>query len=93
MAFLTGPILGIVILFIRKNLPESPRWLLMHGREREAEEQVKRIEDAARDSGGSVGDVDDSKAIEVAPATNIGFIALARTLFVTYPRRAILGRH
>ena len=25
------------------------------------------------------------------PATNIGFIALARTLFMTYPRRAILG--
>src|SRR6202042_3604389 len=39
VAFLTGPVLGFVILFIRKNLPESPRWLLMHGREREAEEQ------------------------------------------------------
>ena len=91
VAFLTGPILGIVILFIRKNLPESPRWLLMHGRESEAEEQVKRIEDAVKASGGSLGDVDDSKAIEIAPATNIGFIALARTLFVMYPRRAVLG--
>ena len=63
----------------------------MHGRESEAEEQVKRIEDAVKASGGSLGDVDDSKAIEIAPATNIGFIALARTLFVMYPRRAILG--
>ncbi len=42
-------------------------------------------------SGGTLAEVDDSKAIEVAPATNIGFLALARTLFVTYPRRAILG--
>ncbi len=91
VAFLTGPLLGLVILFIRKNLPESPRWLLMHGKEEEAEREVKRIEEAAQASGGSLGEVDESKAIEVAPATNIGFIALARTLFVTYPRRAILG--
>ena len=32
VAFLVGPALGFVILFVRKNLPESPRWLLMHGR-------------------------------------------------------------
>jgi MFS family permease len=91
LAFLTGPALGVVILFVRKNLPESPRWLLMHGREKDAETQVQRIEEAAKASGGTVGDVDESKTIEITPATNIGFIALARTLFVTYPRRAVLG--
>jgi MFS family permease len=91
VAFVTGPILGVAILFIRKNLPESPRWLLMHGREEEAEKQVTQIEEAVRASGGTLGEVDDSKAIEVRPAPNIGFVALARTLFLTYPRRAILG--
>jgi MFS family permease len=91
IAFLFGPALGGVILFVRKNLPESPRWLLMHGREEEAEAAVSRIEAATEHSGGSLGEVDESKAINVTPASNIGFIALARTLFATYPRRAILG--
>jgi MFS family permease len=91
VAFLVGPALGFVILFVRKNLPESPRWLLMHGREKEAEEAVKRIEEATKQGGGTLGDIDESKAIEITPANDIGFIALARTLFVHYPRRAILG--
>ena len=91
VAFLFGPVLGFVILFVRKNLPESPRWLIMHGREKEAEAAVERIESATEQSGGSLGEVDPSKAIEISPARDIGFVALARTLFATYPKRAVLG--
>ncbi|MGH9171836.1 MAG: MFS transporter [Acidimicrobiales bacterium] len=91
IAFLVGPALGFVILFVRKNLPESPRWLIMHGRVKEAEEAVSQIERATKATGGALDEVDESKEIEIRPASDIGFFALARTLFTTYPRRAILG--
>lgn len=44
LAFGIGAILGLIIIFLRHSVPESPRWLMIHGREREAEEIVSSVE-------------------------------------------------
>ena len=44
LAFLIGAVLGLVILVMRFWIPESPRWLMVHGRPNEAEEIIAKIE-------------------------------------------------
>ena len=51
LGFLLGPVLAVVILFVRRNLPESPRWQLMHGRAAEAETTIRGIEQEVEASG------------------------------------------
>jgi MFS family permease len=91
LAFLLGPVLGLVILVVRRHLPESPRWQVMHGRESAAEESIRYIEEEVQQTGTTLPPVDESRAIELRPAADIGYLALLRVLFREYPGRAVLG--
>ena len=53
-AFLIGAVLALIVFFMRLWLPESPRWLMTHGRAREAEEIVAGIEARLRAEGHAI---------------------------------------
>ncbi|HEV7899741.1 MAG TPA: MFS transporter [Planosporangium sp.] len=90
LAFGLGVVLGLAILLVRRNVPESPRWLFIHGRGREAEELVGGIErQVERETGEDLPQPD--TYITIRQRRSIGFITIARTLFGRYPRRAVLG--
>src|ERR1700689_2089821 len=91
LAYLIGPVLALVIIYVRKNLPESPRWQIMHGREEAAEASRAEIEADAKRTKGALPPVDPSKELEITPTKQIGYLALLRVLFVHYPGRSTLG--
>lgn len=88
-AFALGAVLALGVLFVRRNVPESPRWLFIHGREEEAERVVRSIEERIqRESGQTLDGVDET--ITIRQRRTIGFGLIARTVFTLYPRRTIL---
>src|SRR5690242_13350862 len=91
LAFLLGPVLGLVIIFVRRHLPESPRWQVMHGRAEEAEQSISYIEHEVEQGGRQLERVPDDKAIDLVPAEKIGYLALARVLFKEFPSRSVYG--
>jgi MFS family permease len=90
IAFALGATLGLGILFLRRTLPESPRWLFIHGREEEAERIVDRIEAEVADTTGERLE-EAEESITVRQRRRIPWRDIARTAFKTYPKRAVLG--
>jgi MFS family permease len=90
LGFGIGAILGLIILFLRRHVPESPRWLSTHGKAREAETIVGKIEEEIEQETGKKLPLPE-ESLTIHPRRHFGFGVVARTMFRQYRTRSILG--
>ena len=91
LCFGFGVVLGIFVLLVRRNVPESPRWLFIHGRNAEAERVVGEIEQHVQRQTGQPLPAPQGRGLTIVARQNISFREIARMAFRQYPRRAVLG--
>jgi MFS family permease len=91
LAFALGATLAIAVLFVRTALPESPRWLLMHGRRAEADEITAQIEQRVERANRSPLAAA-SGSITIDPARMpAGLRAVAHAMLTRYPLRTLVA--
>ena len=89
-AFLIGAVLGLVIFLMRLWLPESPRWLMTHGRVAEATAVLDRIEAEFRARGHHIPD-EPLPVIRLRARRFTPLAEVADTLFRVERRRTLVG--
>jgi MFS family permease len=90
IGFGAGAVIGLGILFLRGMVPESPRWLMLRGREKEAEEIVDKIEkDIESKTGVRLETVTRGLSFHLRP--HLTFREVAKVIFGQYRTSSYLG--
>ena len=89
VCFGLGAVVGISILLVRRHVPESPRWLLLHGHQDVAEGLVSSIETEVAGAHGSL--TAPSSTVRLQAGAGLDYRTIARVLFRRHRRRAVLG--
>ena len=90
LAFFIGAGLGLIVVFMRLWIPESPRWLMTHGHAARARAVVADIEDRFRRRGRSIN-LAHVPRVRLRSRSHTPLIEVARTLFQTYRKRTLVG--
>ncbi len=92
LGFGIGALIGLAILYFRSFLPESPRWLLTHGRRDEAESTVREIErTVVNETGRRLGDPLAEYSLKINARREFGLKAVLTPMVTKYRSRSILG--
>ena len=90
LGFGVGGMLGLSILLLRRFVPESPRWLVTHIKEKEAEDTVRGIEaDVEKATGEKLPPPEGS--LEVHPRKVFGLELIFSSMLGKYRQRSILA--
>lgn len=87
LAYLSGAVLGLVVLTMRLWIPESPRWLMIHGQPERAQRIVADIEASA----GATGTAGRWPTIRLRMRSHTPLREVAHTLLTVYRQRALVG--
>lgn len=91
IAFLIGPVLGLFIIYLRRHIPESPRWMVTHNLATEAEGVVEGIEKSVVADGKTLPQLNDGDAMWIKSREGLSPVQLLYVFTKMYPSRTFLG--